>query len=102
MQIIKHTLQLLQSNLDIVIHPPINEKFRAFTNKLVKDSSSVCYMMNRAPYLTRNRNLVVESDILIALTQNPELEQLRSGTWSTVRYARKYRTTNYICLGQRF
>jgi len=37
--------------------------------------------------LIRNRKLVDDCDLLIAAPSGPEI--LRSGTWSTVRYARK-------------
>ena len=39
------------------------------------------------PPLDRNKDIVNASDILIACPNGPEV--LRSGTWSTVRYARK-------------
>jgi predicted Rossmann fold nucleotide-binding protein DprA/Smf involved in DNA uptake len=39
------------------------------------------------PYLERNHAIVNESDFLIAAPDGPET--LRSGTWATVRYARK-------------
>jgi len=42
------------------------------------------------PYLDRNKVIVQYADILIACPQGPE--RLRSGTWSTVRYARKVET----------
>jgi predicted Rossmann fold nucleotide-binding protein DprA/Smf involved in DNA uptake len=38
--------------------------------------------------LTRNKRIVDNSDILIVAPQRVS-EQLRSGTWATVRYARK-------------
>jgi predicted Rossmann fold nucleotide-binding protein DprA/Smf involved in DNA uptake len=41
------------------------------------------------PYLDRNRDIVAASDVLIACPKGPE--QRRSGTWSTVRYARQAR-----------
>lgn len=40
-----------------------------------------------APPLARNRAIVDFTDILIACPEGPET--LRSGTWSTIRYARK-------------
>ncbi len=39
------------------------------------------------PPLDRNRNIVDETDCLIAAPRGPE--ELRSGTWHTIRYARK-------------
>jgi len=39
------------------------------------------------PYLSRNRAIVDETEMLIA-TPAEFTEQQRSGTWSTVRYAR--------------
>jgi hypothetical protein len=41
------------------------------------------------PYLVRNRHIVDASSVLIATPKGDE--ELRSGTWSTVRYARKIR-----------
>jgi hypothetical protein len=39
------------------------------------------------PYLERNRAIVDETDVLVATPQTPD-EQMRSGTWATIRYAR--------------
>lgn len=39
-------------------------------------------------YLERNKDIVNENEILIA-TPNEFTEKLRSGTWATIRYARK-------------
>lgn len=39
------------------------------------------------PPLERNRNIVNACDVLLACPKGPE--ELRSGTWSTVRFARK-------------
>lgn len=40
------------------------------------------------PPLERNRDIVNASDLLIACPQGKE-EELRSGTWATIRYARR-------------
>lgn len=39
------------------------------------------------PYLARNKRIVDACDVLVACPKGPE--EQRSGTWSTVRYARK-------------
>lgn len=66
--------------LKVVLHPPVNRKKRAFCKydkiKIAK------------PYLVRNRDIVNDTDILFA-TPKEEYEVLRSGTWSTIRYALK-------------
>ena len=43
---------------------------------------------DQMPYLWRNKNMVNACNILIATPQSL-VEELRSGTWSTIRYARK-------------
>lgn len=63
-----------------VIHPPRDPKYRAWC---VGDE-----MWPEKEYLTRNRDIVECGRIMIAMPNEDE-EQLRSGTWSTIRYARK-------------
>ena len=65
----------------IHIHPPINESARAFCNGDV--------MHKAKDYLDRNKDIVNVSDLLIAMPKNPKMEELKSGTWSTVRYAKR-------------
>jgi hypothetical protein len=43
--------------------------------------------LGEKPPLDRNRDIVDSTDVLFACPKGPE--ELRSGTWSTVRYARK-------------
>lgn len=74
----------------IVIHPPINEQFRAF-----------CIGTDRReakPYLNRNRDIVDECDVLIAAPkQTVKPASLRGqGTWLTVEYAHKQGKPVYI------
>lgn len=63
----------------IVVHPPSDPKARAFCAGDVQRAP--------VPYLIRNRSIVNETEFLIAAPRGPEV--LRSGTWATVRYARK-------------
>lgn len=63
----------------VVMHPPVDPSRRAFT---AADETR-----RAMPYLARNREIVDETDQLVATPKG--LEYTRSGTWSTVRYARK-------------
>lgn len=63
-----------------VLHPPTDDKKRAFCKT---EEERVPY-----PYLVRNKHIVNETKVLIATPKETE-EVLRSGTWSTIRYARK-------------
>lgn len=64
----------------IVVHPPTNPRYRAFCIGDV--------VLEPADYGVRDRDLVDEGDFLIAGPFMPT-EERRSGTWQTVRYARK-------------
>lgn len=47
------------------------------------------------PPLDRNRDIVDACDVLMACPKGPE--EQRSGTWSTIRYARRLRKKIVIC-----
>lgn len=79
--------ELEQRNVKIVIHPPDNDQLRAFNNSQ--------YMMPVKPYLMRNKDIVKACDVLIAFPSQ-YVELLKSGTWSTIRYARKINKKVYI------
>ena len=64
--------------MSIVIHPPIKDAKRAFC---VGDESRP-----EKDYLTRNQEIVNETDLLVAAPKSNK-EELRSGTWATIRYA---------------
>lgn len=68
----------------IVVHPPDNPSKRAFCLK----KFSLGVSRREKPYLDRNHDIVDETEVLIA-TPLMETEVQRSGTWATVRYARK-------------
>jgi len=67
-------------NLKIVIHPPTNPSKRSFCCADI--------ILPPKPYLERNREIVKATDVLIAAPRQRH-EVLRSGTWATVRHARK-------------
>jgi len=64
----------------VVCHPPV------YTSKQANVGGHV--VLPRKPYLDRNHDIVNASDVLVATPKEKE-EQLRSGTWATVRYARR-------------
>ena len=64
-----------------VLHPPTNYSKRAWCEVPLH------LMRSEKPYLTRNRYIVDETIALIATPAEFD-EQLRGGTWYTVRYAR--------------
>ena len=64
----------------LIGHPPDNPSKRAF--------GAFHEIREPLPYLDRNKAIVNETDYLIACPGEMQ-EKLRSGTWSTVRYARK-------------
>src|SRR5688500_12413561 len=64
----------------IVIHPPAEARQRAF-----KPGPDI---RPAKTYLIRNKNIVRETEMLIAAPAE-RIEQLRSGAWSTVRFARR-------------
>jgi hypothetical protein len=73
----------------IVVHPPINPDKRAFR---VATSSRAArpgdVVLQPKEYLERNHAIVDATDLLVAAPRADE-EELRRGTWTTVRYARK-------------
>jgi hypothetical protein len=68
-------------SLPIILHPPQDDKARAFC-----EGATIKHKPQ--PYMARNHDIVDAADVLWAF---PRLmrEELRSGTWATVRYARR-------------
>jgi hypothetical protein len=63
-----------------IIHPPSNPKYRAFREGH--------FILPERSYLERNCDIVDAADMLLAASGTND-EQVRSGTWSTIRYAKK-------------
>jgi hypothetical protein len=78
----------INKNITIHIFPPNNPKLRAFN---IGD-----LLMKEEPYLKRNLNIIKNCSILIACPIDKNREDLRSGTWSTVRKARKHKLLIYL------
>ncbi len=73
----------------VVVHPPTVDDLQAFY--------SADAVLVPLPYLTRNKRIVDASAVLVACPQSPE-EEARSGTWSTVLYARQQGKPVYLVL----
>jgi hypothetical protein len=67
-------------NIKIIIHPPIIDDLRAFCKSDV--------ILEPKDYHVRNNYIVDSTDMLIGFP-NSKKETLRSGTWSTIRHARR-------------
>jgi hypothetical protein len=87
--------QCLKLRIPRVIHPPDRTGKRAMIHqideldgKLPPDNYTSLLPME--PYLDRNRAIVDTTALMIAAPRG-RAEELRSGTWSTIRYARQAR-----------
>jgi hypothetical protein len=69
----------------IHIHPPINGAKRAFCP--IHRPGFEVVVHEKKDYLVRNRDIVDACDTIYAMPRDPDKMELRSGTWSTVRYA---------------
>jgi hypothetical protein len=72
----------------VVLHPPISKAYRAYCKADLE--------VKALPYLDRNKDIVKQSEIVIATPAGKE--KLRSGTWSTIRYARRLKKQIYIVM----
>lgn len=63
-----------------IIHPPVIDDLRAFCKGNEHRPPK--------PFIERNHGIVDETEVLIA-TPKERKEELRSGTWATIRYAYK-------------
>lgn len=77
-----------QKNLIIHIYPPNKSILRGFNKGDI--------LMTEKPYLERNLDIINNSDIIIACPIDKTKEELRSGTWSTIRQAKKLNKDVYI------
>lgn len=73
----------------VQLHPPIKEGYRANFSK----ARVVCETRD---YLVRDKHMVECSELLIATPKGFAEEMRGSGTWATIRYARKLRLRRLI------
>jgi hypothetical protein len=78
-------------SVHIVIHPPKDDRYRAFCKGDV--------ILEPRPYLERDKVIAKVGDLLIA-TPKHAAEVRRSGTWATVRYAKTERKPRIIVTPQ--
>ena len=93
---IVHSYALDTLPIKIVVHPPDINRFRAFSGRGILTSQHdkvVC----REPksYFTRNRDIIDETDILVA---TPATEEEKGGTWYTINWARKSKRHIWIIM----
>ena|SRR5262245_14670176 len=84
--VLAHKLAIRAGFEVIYIHPPTDGKLRAYCDALGTPIKGGVLEAPR-PYLTRNRDIVQSSAVLVAVPSRDEI--VRSGTWATVRYARE-------------
>lgn len=72
--------QRTNKELIIYIHPPDNNSMRG--------NNTPDYIATPKQYLKRNRDIVDNCNVLIACPFDANREEVRSGTWATIRYAR--------------
>lgn len=77
-----------EKTVTVHIYPPDNPILRAFNKGDV--------VMPEKPYLERNMDIIKNCSVLIACPVDKDKEEQRSGTWSTIRQARKLKLTTYI------
>lgn len=76
----------LEVGIPIVIHPPAHTLYQAFCQS--RHPGPNIRVLGPLDYLDRNHGIVDSTSGLVAAPQTM-MEKLRSGTWATVRYARK-------------
>ena len=89
--IVKGFSAVINKLIEIHIHPPSRRDKRAFCGL-----DDTVFIYERKDYLERNHDIVDACDVLVACPNSKEI--LRSGTWATIRYARKSDKTIHIIM----
>lgn len=83
----------IKSRIQIVLHPPEDTKAEMRYDPW---EYTDCVWYPRKPYMVRNHDIVDAVDTMVALPNGSA--KVRSGTWSTVRYAMKVGKPVTICM----
>lgn len=82
----------------VVVHPPEDPKHRAWCDfPPGREGGSIVFVRRPKPYIERDHDIVDHTEMLVA-TPGENRERRRSGTWTTVRYARKVKKPILIIL----
>jgi hypothetical protein len=76
--------------LKVELHPPTKGGLRA-------NCEGAEVVHDPEPYLQRNKKIVDHTKILVA-TPKTAVEEIKSGTWSTIRYARKQELRDVVVI----
>lgn len=76
-----YLVEELFPHIKIIGHPPVNQSKMARGLRFYE-------LRQPAEYLVRNHNIVDEVEQLLGFPKGGK-EELRSGTWATIRYARR-------------
>jgi hypothetical protein len=82
-------VRLYGEKVKVIIHPPDNDEKRAFCKAPNME------LMLPKPYLDRDDDMAKICKALVACPKG-DVEELRSGTWATVRYAKSYHKPVYL------
>lgn len=74
--------------VDVIAHPPTDQSKAFIPKPHATKPGRVLKVNDPLPYLDRNKRIVEEAEFLIA-TPGEFNEWRRSGTWATVRHARR-------------
>lgn len=80
-----HRMSIFVKGTKRHLHPPIDTRHRC--KRYIDMQLTAQHEEEPADYHERNHAIVDACDVLVATPDGPE--RLRSGTWATVRYARK-------------
>lgn len=90
---------LLNSQAHIYLHPPIKTQWLDTESLERSRGQEFATVLAAKPYHERNRDIVNNSEMLLATPRLPECDDnLYSGTWMTVNYARSIDRPVLICL----